>query len=154
MHDGLQLCPFWDPLPQPLPCQSTYDRLYLRDPNGQFIRTSRLVAIVRYRNCQQAARRSLAEGILRSHLLDRRLHGHELHPFFRITCNASLSRLRSATQPFQTCVLVAQLLGFLRLAHIHPPYLAFRRRSCVSILPAPALRLRLSVRPQPVSAQQ
>jgi hypothetical protein len=46
----------------------------------------------------QQARSPLAEGVLLFHLLDSRLQGYELQPFFLITdCSASLSKLRSDT---------------------------------------------------------
>ncbi len=94
--------------------------------SGQWIRVPRLVAIGRYRHRHQAARPPLAEGILPPHLLDSRLQGYELQPYFRITdCSASLSRLRSATKLSQLCVFIAQLLRFLRLAHIHAAVLCF-----------------------------
>src|SRR5438552_10576768 len=62
------------------------------------LRPPRLVTVSRDRHHDHTARPPLAEGILLLHLPDSCLQGYELHPFFRITdCNASLSRLRSAT---------------------------------------------------------
>src|SRR5207237_1134626 len=68
----------------------------------------------------------LAEGILLLHLLDSRLQGYELHPFFRITdCSASLSRLRSATS-FRSRVFSSRncFASCAWLTSI-PPYFAF-----------------------------
>ena len=64
----------------------------------RFVRPPRLITVSRDRHPHQAARSSLTEGILLPHLPDSCLQSYELQPFFRITdCNASLSRLRSAT---------------------------------------------------------
>jgi len=62
------------------------------------IRATGSIAKARYRHHQQKACSPLAEGILLLHLLDSRFHGHEPHPFSRITnCSVSLSRFRFAT---------------------------------------------------------
>jgi putative transposase len=56
---------------------------------------------IQHRQRHQPARTPLAEGILLAHLSHSRLQDCELHPFFRITdCNASLSKLKSATSFF------------------------------------------------------
>src|SRR5579863_9768107 len=78
--------------PRLFPCQ-------LHQPHSQpFIAAPALIPVTRYRHGQQPTGPPLAEGILFAHLPHSRLHDCELHPFFRITdCNASLSKLRSAT---------------------------------------------------------
>src|SRR6266571_4220105 len=97
----------------------------LHQPRSQrLIGTPALVAIARHRH--QAARTPLAEGILPAHLLDSRLQGYELQPFFRITdCSASLSKLRSATS-FRSFVFSSRncFASCAWLISI-PPYFAF-----------------------------
>jgi hypothetical protein len=76
---------------QTLPCVRIHHAQHPDRPSA-----IRLVAVIRYRPRHQAAHPPLAEGVLFPHLLDSRLQGYELQPFFRITdCSASLSRLRS-----------------------------------------------------------
>src|SRR5207247_5420450 len=91
-----------------------------------YLPSPRLVAITRYRHRHHPTRPPLAEGILLLHLLDSRLQGYELHPFFRITdCSASLSRLRSATS-FRSRVFSSRncFASCAWLTSI-PPYFAF-----------------------------
>ncbi len=93
----------------------------------RFVRPPRLIAVTRYCHHHQAARPPLAEGISFPHLLDSCLQRYELHPFFRITdCNASLSRLRSATN-FRSRVF-SSLNCFASCAWLTsiPPYFAFQ----------------------------
>src|SRR5438094_730801 len=88
--------------------------------------SARLAAKTRYRHRHHPTRPPLAEGILLLHLLDSRLQGYELHPFFRITdCSASLSRLRSATS-FRSRVFSSRncFASCAWLTSI-PPYFAF-----------------------------
>jgi hypothetical protein len=55
----------------------------LHQPRAErFIGALRLVAVTRYRHRHQTARPPLTEGILLLHLLDSRLPGYELQPFF------------------------------------------------------------------------
>lgn len=59
------------------------------------------------------ARPPLAEGILLPHLLDSRLSGYELHPFFRITgCSAFCPDLDPPPAPI-ICASVCRLLDML-----------------------------------------
>src|SRR5208283_3062473 len=103
----------------------------LHQPRSQrLIRAPALVATARYRHRHQAARTPLAEGILPAHLLDSRLQGYELQPFFRITdCRASLSRLRSATS-FRSFVFSSRsCLASCAWLTSMPPYFAFQAYS-------------------------
>src|SRR5208283_3758113 len=89
-----------------------------------------LIAIARLRHRYQPARPPLAEGILPAHLLDSRLQGYELQPFFLITdCRASLSKLRSATS-FRSFVFSSRsCLASCAWLTSMPPYFAFQAYS-------------------------
>src|SRR3974390_485584 len=92
-----------------------------------FIRASGLIADARNRHHQKSARSPLAEGVLLLYLLDSRLHGYELHPFFRITdCSASLSKLRSATSFRKREFSSRNCLASCASVTSIPPYFAFK----------------------------
>jgi hypothetical protein len=111
----------------PIPESRLFPR-QLHQPHPQpFIAPLALIAVAGYRHRHQAAGSPLAEGILLPHLPHSRLQDCELHPFFRITdCNASLSRLRSATS-FRSRVFSSRncFASCASLTSI-PPYFAFQ----------------------------
>src|SRR5947209_6096961 len=118
----------------------------------RLIPSPRLVAITRYRHRHHPTRPPLAEGILLLHLLDSRLQGYELHPFFRITdCSASLSRLRSATsfrsRVFSSRNCFASCAWLTSIPRTSPS----TRRSCALTRPLPAPHPRRLALRRPVS---
>ncbi len=103
----------------------------------RLIRTLRAIA-VRHGQHHQPARSPLTEGVVLFHLPDSGLQRYELQPFFRITdCNASLSRLRSATS-FRSRVFSSRSC-FASCAWLTSAVLRLSRcKSCVSRHPFPA----------------
>src|SRR5437016_6306408 len=94
------------------------------------IRPLDAIAVGRHRQHHQSARSPLAEGVVLLHLLDSRLPGYELQPFFLITdCSASLSRLRSATSFRSRTFSSRSCLASCAWLTSIPPYLAFQAYS-------------------------
>src|SRR3972149_6043130 len=97
-------------------------RLLARQPHQPrpqpFIATPGPIAVTRYRDRHQPTRPPLP---------DSRLQGCELHPFFRITdCNASLSKLRSATSLFNRAFSSRNCFTSRASLTSIPPYFAFQ----------------------------
>src|SRR6059058_6201017 len=101
------------------------------------IAAPRLVAVSRDRHHDHTARPPLAEGILLLHLPDSCLQRYELHPFFRITdCNASLSRLRSATSFLSRVFSSRNCFASCAWLTSIPSYLCFSRATSSTARPA------------------
>src|ERR1700686_861678 len=111
----------------PIPESRLLPRQFHQPHQQPFIASLGPIAVTGYRHRHQVAGPPLTEGIFLPHLPHSRLQDCELHPFFRITdCNASLSKLRSATS-FRNRVFSSRncLASCASLTSI-PPYFAFQ----------------------------